>query len=91
MPNEYLHGWPRTGAGVLIGTGVHCAGCGRFRGLACVGFEAGWTPPASLPDWPFPEADCPLCTAPVLTLESVAALSLETLRKAITIAKARTK
>jgi hypothetical protein len=63
MPETWLNGWPRLGEdAVLIGTGVHCVGCGRGRGITCVVIPADWEPPARMPDWPFPEDACPVCT-----------------------------
>lgn len=63
-PLPWLHGWGRLGeSAVLIGSGVHCIGCGRFYGATCVAFTEGWTPPGRLPDWPFREGDCPVCLA----------------------------
>lgn len=58
------HGWPRpdeNGLSVLIGTGVHCAGCGRFHGITSVAFDEGWEPPGPEPDWPYPQDACPVC------------------------------
>jgi len=60
---RWLHGWPRVGiAGVLIGVGVHCVGCGRSCGVTCVAFGEGYVPPSQLPDWPFHEESCPVCS-----------------------------
>jgi hypothetical protein len=59
---DWLHGWPRIGhTGVLMGTAVHCLGCGRFHGLACVAFPDDWEPPGPEPDWPFSPDTCPIC------------------------------
>jgi hypothetical protein len=59
----WLHGWPRMGRGtsVLIGTSVHCVGCGRFHGVTCVVFPDRWEAPGPDPEWPFGEVDCPVC------------------------------
>jgi hypothetical protein len=57
----WLNGWHRNGNSVLIGTGVYCAGCGRDNGVACVAISPDYIAPEKLPDWPFNEADCPLC------------------------------
>ncbi len=57
----WLNGWSRMGTSVLVGTGVHCAGCGKFNGIACVAFGPDYVAPEKEPDWPFNEADCPLC------------------------------
>lgn len=57
---NWLNGWHRSGDSVLIGTGWHCAGCGKFLGLGCVALDdQPW--PEKLPDFPFEEATCPLC------------------------------
>lgn len=61
MAESWLNGWHRDSNTVLIGTMVHCAGCGKPHGLACVAFTDGWAPPSKMPDWPFAESDCPLC------------------------------
>lgn len=60
---KWLNGWERNHTGVLIGTGIHCAGCGKTRGVICVVFEEGYQPPKMWPDWPFDEESCPLCEA----------------------------
>jgi hypothetical protein len=60
----WLNGWPRTGASVLIGTCVHCVGCGRYFGIATVVFEEGWRAPGPAPAWPFLPDTCPICRAP---------------------------
>ncbi len=61
---SWLNGWWRNGGGVLMGTAVHCAGCGKSRGLACVALSFDDPPyPEKEPDWPFNEADCPVCMA----------------------------
>jgi hypothetical protein len=59
----WLHGWPLVGDGVLIGTMVHCAGCGRPRGVTCVVFGGDWEAPDRDPDWPFDQAGCPICAS----------------------------
>ena len=61
MAEEWLNGWHRNGTSVLVGTGVHCAGCGKFHGITCVAFSADWEPPEKLPDWPFNKDTCPVC------------------------------
>lgn len=58
----WLNGWYRHGNTVLIGTGVHCAGCGKFHGGTCVAFSDDWAAPEKLPDWPYNEESCPLCS-----------------------------
>jgi len=57
---HWLNGWHRHGDSVLIGTATHCAGCGKFLGLACVIFD-GSPLPEKNPDFPFEAATCPLC------------------------------
>lgn len=61
-PEAWLNGWYRVGAFVFIGTGVHCAGCGKFNGIGCVAIDPNSKWPEAMPDWPFNEASCPLCT-----------------------------
>lgn len=61
---RWLNGWPRTGNGVLIGAGVHCAGCGAFHGLTTVAVDEDWTPPSKMPDWPFEQGTCPVHNQP---------------------------
>jgi len=59
---KWLKGWPRIGFdSVLIGTGVFCAGCGKYGGTTCVGIDKDWVPPTEWPDWPFKQEDCPIC------------------------------
>lgn len=65
---NWLNGWPlligdgKTPAtAVLIGTAVHCIGCGKFHGITCVAFSDGYVSPEKLPDWPFIPKDCPVC------------------------------
>lgn len=60
MSTAWLHGWPLYGDTVLMGTGVHCAGCGRDFGTATVAFPESWTPPGPEPEWPFDEESCPV-------------------------------
>lgn len=60
----WLHGWPRMGTEVLIGSGVWCVGCGKDFGVTCVGIEEGyesWVENRPYPDWPFDEENCPVC------------------------------
>ena len=64
MSEDWLNGWHRTGDGVLIGTGVHCAGCGHLRGITSIALTGDETWPDREPDWPFPEGDCPVCNEP---------------------------
>ncbi len=60
---KWLHGWPRLngGSAVLMGTNVLCIGCGRDVGVTTVAITEGWKPPGPTPDWPFDEANCPVC------------------------------
>jgi hypothetical protein len=64
-PGDWLHGWPllEGGLSVLMGTGVYCAGCGRWWGVTTVAIDEDWTPPDRTPEWPFPQDDCPVCRA----------------------------
>lgn len=61
----WLHGWPRMGnTGVLIGTGIHCVGCGKSGGVTCVAFDESWehwVKDRPYPDWPFDRESCPVC------------------------------
>lgn len=61
MIEKWLNGHDRKGATVLIGTGTHCAGCGRFCGTTCVFIPDNYIPPPSLPAWPFEQDTCPVC------------------------------
>jgi hypothetical protein len=52
------------GTEVLIGTGVWCVGCGKDHGIITVGISEGyehWVENRPYPDWPFDEANCPVC------------------------------
>lgn len=58
---HWLNGWGRMGDyDVLIGTGVHCVGCGKDEGTVTVVFPADYQPPEKYPDWPFDEETCPV-------------------------------
>lgn len=60
---SWLHDWPvmEGSSHVLVGTGVHCIGCGQLVGVTTVVFPEEWKPPGPDPDWPFKGADCPVC------------------------------
>lgn len=58
---KWLNGWPRMGSSVLIGSAVHCAGCGAYGGITCVVIPDDWQDPEKLPDWPFEQSQCPIC------------------------------
>ena len=60
MSETWLNGWSRCGDTVLIGSTVHCAGCGKDLGICTVAVDDNWQRPDKLPDWPFAE-DCPIC------------------------------
>ena len=66
----WLNGWYRNGSTVLIGPGVHCAGCGRSFGVTCVAFSEGYVAPEKDPDWPFDEETCPLCATQAVDTKS---------------------
>ena len=92
MSEEWLHGYPRYGATVLILFTEHCAGCGRVVGHVSYGLslEEGWVQPPD-PDWPFFTDDCPICEGlkvPV-TVNGLSQLSWSMLREAIQLKKAR--
>jgi hypothetical protein len=86
---SWLNGWSRDGNTVLLGSSVHCVGCGKSYGTTCVVIPEGWAPPEKNPDWPFDEADCPVCSHHdrPLTVEGLAKLPLSLLRQAIEIRK----
>ena len=69
---SWLNGWQRSGTRVRIANGVHCAGCGACLGVVTCGGPAPEALPPE-PDWPFSEADCPVCKlaaeAPIDRLE----------------------
>lgn len=57
----WLNGWPRVGINiVLMGTGLHCIGCGVCHGTTTVEFK-DFNFPEKKPDWPFKEDSCPVC------------------------------
>lgn len=60
---SWLNGWPALDGdlSVLMGTGVHCIGCGWLLGVTTVVFDEGWEPPGPEPEWPFAQDDCPIC------------------------------
>lgn len=60
----WLNGWPRMGdegLTVLMGASIRCVGCGRHYGITCVVIEEGWEPPGPEPEWPWTQAECPVC------------------------------
>lgn len=61
MTEPWLNGWRRSGGTVLIGSGIHCAGCGKLHGTASVAVPLDYAALERLPDWPFRAADCPVC------------------------------
>jgi hypothetical protein len=61
---DWLNGWPQFGNEVLIGTGFHCVGCGRLRGITSVVYEDGyekWAAGRPMPVWPQAEGSCTIC------------------------------
>ncbi len=56
---SWLKGWPRRMEMVIMGTGLHCAGCGKVAGCITVAFS-GEKPFRREPDWPFNEDTCPV-------------------------------
>jgi hypothetical protein len=56
----WMHGWARIGlTHVLVGTRVHCVGCGKFYETTSIAIDPDWTAPSQEPDWPFSEQHCP--------------------------------
>ena len=93
---SWLNGWKRTGDTVIMGSGIYCAGGGKIQGILSVVIRDDWVPPKNDPDWPFPEADCPVCSAQkkyrrniAITVEDAANLPIATLRQAISMIKNR--
>jgi len=89
---SWLNGWLRSGGGVLIGSGVHCAGCGDFCGTTIVVIDEDWIAPEKYPDWPFNKKDCPVCTErtlPEITVDELANLKVSKLRQALIKAKVK--
>ena len=59
---KYLNGWHKDDDyNVLVGNGLHCLGCGTCRGIICVTHHPEDVFPEKMPDYPFPEQDCPVC------------------------------
>ena len=90
MKEEWLHGWRRNGATVLIIFTVHCAGCGRIVEYVSYGLmiPEDWVQPPE-PDWPFSTDDCPICEGlkvPV-TVNGLSQLPWSMLREAIQLKK----
>lgn len=75
----WLNGCSREGATVLVGTGVHCAGCGKFFGSTCVVTDCA----SKEPDYPFYEIDCPVCTDVDYSADILSKISLADIRKEI--------
>jgi hypothetical protein len=63
LREQWLNGWvrmPLDPTSVLIGTVVHCVGCGKARGMISVVMSENEILPDKLPDWPFDEIMCPV-------------------------------
>lgn len=56
----WLNGWTRSDGTVIVGTGSHCAGCGKSLGLISLALTGDEKWPDKIPDWPFDETTCPL-------------------------------
>lgn len=88
MSLEWLNGWQRSGNSVLIDASVHCLGCGRYYGITCVAYSDDWERPEELPEWPFPQDDCPICQLPPHDANYLASkYTIGTLARAIRIKK----
>lgn len=57
---KWLNGWSRRDDWVLIGSGLHCVGCGVCFGIICVVIDVNYVFPEKKPNYPF-EQPCPLC------------------------------
>lgn len=70
-----------------MGTGVHCAGCGKYFGTTTVAISEDWIPPKNGPDWPFSTDDCPVCASDcchkTITVEDLDDVPLSVLREVI--------
>lgn len=49
---------------ILMGTSLHCAGCGKLNGVICVVIEEDYDFPEKTPNWPFDEENCPVHITP---------------------------
>ena len=59
---DWLNGWYyNEGATILVGSMVHCVGCGKQYGVTCVVIDASYTFPDKAPEWPFSVDNCPIC------------------------------
>jgi hypothetical protein len=61
MSESWLNGNTRNGTGVIIGTSVFCAGCGKDNGVITVIIPKEPAAPFKEPDYPFSPDDCPIC------------------------------
>lgn len=92
---SWLNGWHRSNHTVIVGAGMHCAGCGKFYGLTCVVIDPNDTRPKSDPNWPFEEQNCPICMyehdyeerIEGLTADQLSKLPVSKLRQALIKAK----
>lgn len=78
-PMPWLNGWARHDlTTLLMGSGVHCIGCGRLLGVISVVFTADWSPPPE-PAWPFRPMECPVCSndAPARPVREVRVADIE--------------
>lgn len=86
MINDWTHGHPRRGRYILIGSVVHCAGCGLAHGVVTAAIDVD-TPVGqrALPNFPFPVGDCPVCQdmPPTLTEIALSGATLAQLRAEI--------
>ena len=62
---RWMNGWPWATADsiILLGSGLHCVGCGQGLGTTCVAMGEDWQPPGPEPEWPFGRGprQCPVC------------------------------
>src|SRR3990167_8202995 len=82
---KWLNDWPRMGSGILMGTGIHCIGCGKFMGITTIAITDDYIEPEREPDYPFSMDDCPVCcekefSAVQLTVEELSKYPIGMLR-----------
>ena len=58
---QWLNGWPRSGLyGVMMGSAIHCVGCGKFHGVTTIAITEDHEWPTNDPAWPFDDEHCPV-------------------------------
>lgn len=81
---SWLNGWKRNGSTVAMGSGIYCAGCGKFLGTFCLVFDPSVVYPEKEPNFPFNTLDCPVHSVNLFSFEEMLKdIPLDIIRKEI--------